>query len=54
MFNFYPDAFNLFVKAAKENRKGSRSKLLILILQIVALPLILILKSVEKLLSKLK
>jgi hypothetical protein len=54
MFNFYPDAFNLFVKAAKENKKGNRSKLLFLILQIVARPVILILKFVEKLLSKLK
>ena len=54
MFNFYPDAFNLFINAAKENKKGNRSKLLIVILQIMVRPVILILKSVEKLLSKLK
>lgn len=38
MFNFYPDALNLFVKMAKKSQKGKRSQLLILILQFMTLP----------------
>lgn len=54
MFNFYPDSFKSFLKAAKRNQKGKISKLSLIILGFIQVPIIFILKYVEKLFSKLR
>jgi Glycosyl transferases group 1 len=52
--NFYSDALKLFTKDARTKQKGRRSKVIIHILGVAAKPIYFILKSIEKLMPRLK
>ena len=52
--NFYSDAFSLFIKDARKNQKGLKSRIILAFLEFTAVPICFILKLIEKLSSKIK